>query len=78
MGISCWQVNIHAKEEKEGIWVCLLSGVDCPYTSSCPYVEDMLRVRIDWGEVELIIQRKEVDMMYDIKSIQCLVCMSIL
>lgn len=47
----------------------LLSGIDGPYTSSCPYVKDILRVRVDWSEVELIFQYKEVDMVYDIKSI---------
>lgn len=52
---------------------CLLSGIDRPYTSSCPYIEDPLRIRIDWGEVELITQRKEVDMVYNIKSVYCFV-----
>lgn len=51
----------------------LLSGIDCPYTSSCPYVEDILRIRIDWGEVKLIVQRKEIDMVYDIKSVYRLI-----
>lgn len=52
---------------------CLLSGIDRPYTSSCPYIEDPLRIRIDWGEVEFIAQREEVDMVYNIKSVYCFV-----
>lgn len=61
----------------ESLRACLLSGIDGPYTSSCPYVKDLLRVWVNWGEVEHIVQRNQVNMVYDIKSVYCLARMSI-